>query len=723
MLWVLLSGALVMLMQLGFCMLESGLVRTKNTINVAAKNLVDFCVSVIAYWCVGYGLMFGASRLGLIGTDHFLFDVSADFWGGVFFFFQMVFCATAATIIAGAVAERMRFAGYLIISIFVTAFLYPVSGHWIWGSGGWLVDLGFIDFAGSTAVHSVGGWMALASVIIIGPRIGRFSTEQSLSSGHSFVQATFGVLILWFGWIGFNGGSTYAFDSSVPSIIFNTFLAASSGGLLVLWLARTRFGIFDLKEMLNGVIAGLVAITACAPFVSELESLIIGGVGGVICYISSRFLEKLKIDDVVGASCAHAFPGVWGTLAVALFGDLIILDTGLSRLDQLGVQLMGVAAVFLWAFGIGIIVLFLINKVFPLRIGEREERDGLNVSEHGASTEILDLLGDMRRHRERGDFSTQVPFDPYTEVGQISYEYNNVLVRVAEEMSQREDLATKLEHEKEASEKISRDLLSSIEYAKRIQSAVFPDLTSLELVSGGHFMIFEPREAVSGDFFWIHRNSSRLIAAVVDCTGHGVPGAFMSLIGHAFLNEIILEKKIEMPNDILEELHRKVRSALKQDQPGANTQDGMDVCLVRIDGSTVAFAGAKRPLYWVAASGPTEGECQVLRGDRKSIGGRQREENREFTCQVIPREDGMRMYLTSDGLVEQTNEDREPFDTSRFRDLIETIWDRDSKQQKEAILEELQSFQGAVKRKDDIAILGLHLGQKWEREIKKKRIE
>ncbi|MBC2600441.1 ammonium transporter [Puniceicoccus vermicola] len=708
-LWVLLSGALVMLMQLGFCMLESGLVRTKNTINVAAKNLVDFCVAVIAYWAIGYGLMFGAGSTGWFGENEFFFEVSTGFSEGVFFFFQLVFCATAATIIAGAVAERMRFSGYLIISILVTAVIYPISGHWIWGGDGWLANLGFIDFAGSTVVHSVGGWLALASVIVIGPRIGRFSTERSLASGHSLVQATFGVLILWFGWIGFNGGSTLAFDASVPGIIFNTFLAASAGGLMILSLSRARTRIFDLKEMLNGVVAGLVAITACAPYVSEIESIIIGVVGGVLSYYGSVLLGKLRVDDVVGASCAHGFPGVWGTLAVAIFGDLSILGTGLTRSEQFGVQALGVGAVFVWTFVLGGLLIYGINRVFPLRIGEREEREGLNVCEHGASTEILDLLGDMRRQRERGDFSSQVPFDPYTEVGQIAHEYNGVLVRVAEEMTRREEMADKLAVEKEASEKVTRDLMSSISYAKRIQSAVFPDLSSLDLDIAGHFLIFEPREAVSGDFIWIHRNSTRLTAAVVDCTGHGVPGAFMSLIGHTFLNEIILGQKREMPDEILEELHRKVRSTLKQDQPGADAQDGMDVCIVRIDSSSVAFAGAKRPLMWIPATGPKAGKCQVLRGDRKSIGGRQREEQRTFSCEVIKREKGMKLYLSSDGLVEQTNENREPYDTSRFRRLLEKIHREDPEKQREAILKSLRDFQGSVRRKDDVAVLGLFL--------------
>ena len=447
--WILLCAALVMTMQGGFCFLECGMARAKNSANVAIKNLIDFCVAAIVYWCFGFGLMFGASQWGLFGASQFLISGSATPWLLSFFIFQMVFCGTATTIISGAVAERIRFRTYLLISFLVSGAVYPIVGHWAWGGAesgirtGWLNSRGFVDFAGSTVVHSVGGWVSLAAVLILGPRLGRFGKNAKPIHGHNLPMATFGVLLLWFGWFGFNGGSTLAVNERIPLILLNTNLAAACGGLaaLLLTCVLERRPIVD--HVMNGVLAGLVAVTAGCHAMQPASAVVVGLVAGGICYGVTHLLARCQIDDVVGAFPVHGAGGVWGTLAVALLGDSAQWGTGLTRWQQLSIQVEGVAACFAWAFGGSLLVLWVINKFIPLRVTEEDERAGLNVAEHGANTELIDLLDDMHHHRQVGDFSRHVAVEPNTEVGQIAAEYNRVLERVSNEMQNRAEAEKK----------------------------------------------------------------------------------------------------------------------------------------------------------------------------------------------------------------------------------------------------------------------------------------
>ncbi len=434
--WMLVCAALVMLMQGGFCCLESGLARAKNSINVAIKNLVDFCIAAAVFWVFGFALMFGASYGGLIGTNHFLLGREAGPWLLSFFIFQMVFCGTATTIISGAVAERMRFRSYLWVSFLVSGIIYPVFGHWVWGgadqgiTAGWLGQRGFIDFAGSSVVHSVGGWVSLAAIMILGPRYGRFTDAERPIHGHDIPRAMLGVMLLWFGWFGFNGGSTLAVSDSIPLILLNTNLAAAAGGLASLFIAWQIEKKPDVGQTMNGCIAGLVAITASCHIVEPWAAVVIGVVGGALCTFASYALVKLKIDDAIGAFPVHACAGMWGTLAVGLFGDLTAFSEGTTRFGQTLIQAEGIGVCCLWSFGGGWFLLKALNCFVPLRVQQDHEMIGLNVSEHGASTEIIDLLATMHRQRETGNFNEPVPVEPHTEVGQIAAEYNLVLSRV-----------------------------------------------------------------------------------------------------------------------------------------------------------------------------------------------------------------------------------------------------------------------------------------------------
>jgi Amt family ammonium transporter len=438
-LWVLFSATLVFLMQPGFMCLESGLTRSKNSINVAIKNLADFVISVGCFWIVGYGIMFHG---GLSGTMPELEGA----WPATFFLFQAVFCGTATTIFSGAVAERMRFSSYAIVATLTAAFLYPLFGHWAWGglfepaNPGWLEARGFVDFAGSTVVHSIGGWVSLAALVIIGPRAGRFGKNGEVRELNSsnLPLSVLGALLLWIGWLGFNGGSTLTMDGSVPGIIVRTCLAASAGAASCMLLGWFGTGIAKAGFLINGSLGGLVAITANCHCVSTGESVIIGLVAGPVCLGCERLLEKIRIDDAIGAVPVHLACGIWGTLAVALFGDPAILDNGLTMTGQFMIQLLGVAMAFVVGFLIPLLLMFVINRISPLRVTPEQEELGLNVSEHGAKTELADLFRAMDEQAANGDLSLRVPEEPFTEVGHIARRYNQVMAALQAAISKTE---------------------------------------------------------------------------------------------------------------------------------------------------------------------------------------------------------------------------------------------------------------------------------------------
>ena len=397
--WILFATVLVFLMQAGFSLLEAGATRAKNSINIIMKNVMDMSLGSLAFWIVGFGLMFGTNSSGWIGTDNFLLskiDPASEtgYSDYAFFIFQTVFAATAATIISGAVAERTKFAAYLIYAVAVTAFIYPIFGSWVWG-GGWLNDVGpgFIDFAGSTVVHSVGGWAALAGAIVVGPRIGKYAADKSSVRipGHSVVLMVLVVFVLWFGWFGFNAGSTVSGnDGSIAVIFITTNLAAAAGAVGAMFISYIIWNRFDVFMTLNGVIAGLVAITAGCANMGPGMAMLTGLIGGFVVVGSAVFLENiLKVDDPVGAIAAHGFTGAWGTIAVGLFAQKEFGGTdGLffgGGADLLMAQITGVAAAFIFVFTTSFIVFKVIDLTIGMRVTEEEETIGLDVSEHSAS--------------------------------------------------------------------------------------------------------------------------------------------------------------------------------------------------------------------------------------------------------------------------------------------------------------------------------------------------
>ena len=442
--WIAVCTGLVMLMQIGFCILETGFVRAKNSINVAVKNLADLSLAALLFWAFGYAVMFGASTAGWYGTTGFLFGAQAGVDELMFFVFQLAFCGTATTIVSGAVAERMRFSGYLLTTVVIAGIIYPIAGHWAWAMDeagnpvGWLGAIGFIDFAGSTVVHSVGGWVALVAVILVGARRGRFSGRRRGIEGHNMALSAAGTLTLWVGWFGFNGGSAMGVTDAVPLILVNTALAGASGGVAALAYAWLRHGRPRVDHLVTGPIAGLVGVTANCHIIVPVEALMIGAIAALVAGACADLLERCKVDDVVGAVPSHLAAGIWGTLAVALFGDPAAFGDGVSRLDQLAIQAGGAAAVAVLSLTVGFGLLSLVNAVWPLRVTPRQERAGLNEAEHGARTPLNRLINQIERQGRSGDFSRTVPIEPGTDAGRVARQYNRVVQRFHVESTQRE---------------------------------------------------------------------------------------------------------------------------------------------------------------------------------------------------------------------------------------------------------------------------------------------
>lgn len=382
-LWMVIAAVLVFFMQAGFALLEAGLTRAKNSVNVIMKNYADLCVGSIAFCFVGFGIMFGSNLSGLFGSDHFFFQGLDEPTEITFLLFQMMFAATAATITSGAMAERTQFPGYLAGAVGIMAFIYPVFGSWAWGSyydgTGWLAQLGFIDFAGSTVVHSVGGWCALAAIMVLGPRLGRFDETGHPNEipGHNLNYIALGGFILWLGWFGFNAGSTTEISADIGLIALNTHISAASAVLSVVIISLLIGKTVLSKDIVNASIAGLVSITAGCATMSPMFAILTGMIGGAVLMMAERFILLAQLDDVVGAVAAHGFAGVWGTLAAGMF-----LSGDLFNFNQVVTQIVGILMCFLWTFPTAYLMYKLIDKTIGLRASKHDERQGLDYTEH-----------------------------------------------------------------------------------------------------------------------------------------------------------------------------------------------------------------------------------------------------------------------------------------------------------------------------------------------------
>ena len=381
--WVVIGGILVFFMQAGFALIESGSVRSKNTVNVLMKNYMDTCIGGLVFWLFGFGLMFGLNQSGWIGLSHFMPNQMDD-WHWNLLFFQMMFAATATTIASGAMAERIHFVAYVVSAIFVSGVIYPVFGSWAWGGlfggDGWLKAMGFIDFAGSTVVHSIGGWVALAGIIVLGPRLGRFwrKGQSHFLAGHNLPLVALGGFILWFAWFGFNAASTVSANVSIGRIALNTHLAACAAASTYMILALIRSKAVLIRNTINASLAGLVAITAGCATMSPIFAVMTGVGAGILISFVPQLLVKMQLDDVVDAVAVHGVCGAWGTLAAGAF-----LETNLFDANVMYVQIIGIFAAFVWGFGLALLVFKILDKVLGgLRVSQQHEQRGLDYTEH-----------------------------------------------------------------------------------------------------------------------------------------------------------------------------------------------------------------------------------------------------------------------------------------------------------------------------------------------------
>ena len=695
--WLLICAILVFLMQAGFMCLESGLSRAKSSINVALKNVTDFGISVATFWAFGFALMYGTSVSGLFGSKFFFFTTKVAGYQS-FFVFQAMFVATAATIVSGAVAERLKFFSYVIITFITSGIIYPIVGHWVWSLNfsnpdvktGWLGKLGFIDFAGSSVVHSVGGWVALAVLLIIGNRTGRFQDGKKRTfQGSNTPLAALGALILWFGWFGFNGGANGAMDLRIPLILINTFLAASAGLVL-----SSIMGIYVMKKpepmfMITGPIAGLVSITASCAYVEPTEAIIIGSIGGLVSGSGILLLEKIKVDDVVSAVPVHLFAGTWATIAVAIFGDLEAMGIERSMADQLYIQLIGIVSVGAFCFLSAFSIFFVINLLFRLRVNKVEEDMGLNISEHNASTATHELLQVLNKQQETDDFSLRAPQDPFTEAGVIASQYNNIMDKLEQSENQKNIWKNR----------VSKEIKLAIDVQKRLM----PRRTINNFPIEG---INIPAREISGDFYDFYQHNDQIYFTLCDVSGKGV-NAGMVMARAITLFKIYSKNKFK-PNEI----HYEMNNDLQQTNPkGVYVTSIVGSYNSKTDVVELSNAG-HLPALFKNGNGFHEYESSSL-----PLGVKKADNSNVYKLESFQLGSG-RLYCFTDGFSECRNEKGEEIGIDGVKQLITTFQNTSLKKELLKITKDVekkstkgqnfdQSNNQANILEDDLTIIGL----------------
>ena len=697
--WVINCAILVFIMQAGFMCMETGLSRHKNSINVALKNAADFGVAVVVFWTFGFGLMFGKSFNGLFGTDLFFFKTEkAQLM--TYFVFQAMFVATAATIISGAVAERMKFVGYLMITILATGVIYPLVGHWAWSSSylanmeitsaakelldvnnkGWLSELGFIDFAGSTIVHSVGGWMALAAILIIGPRIGKYSeSNKGKFTGSSFPLAVLGTLILWFGWFGFNGGSNGAMDDSVPLILINTFLAGAFGLLTGLAASFLLFKKPDPYYIILGPLAGLVAITAGCNSMTTLVSILVGMIGSLVAITINELLNKYEIDDVVGAVPVHLGAGVWGTLAVGFFSDLEILGTDLTRVEQIKTQFIGVIAVGIFTFFSSYILLRVINYFYPLRVSPLHEELGLNIAEHNAVSVEHDLISILEKQSQSGDLAIRGPQDPFTAGGVIGLYYNKLM--------------NKLEISEIEKEKWRSRINNEVQLAVKVQENFLP---KRNLENYPVYGINIAAREVSGDFFSFYPHNDSIYFIIADVAGKGIH-AGMVMAKASTLFEVMSKDQVD-PDEMMFHMNN-------------------DLFITKTSGMFVTCILGKYDLIsdeisWVngghqpAIIRDNKGQYQKFESEAPPMGVITQKEKSVYKINK-QKLNGNKFYVFTDGLSESLDEKGEEIGIEGSIKIIEENYVKDSNKHLSDITKEVIKVSGSDKLSDDLTVISI----------------
>ena len=686
-LWVIDCAILVFIMQAGFMCVESGLSRHKNSINVALKNAADFGVSVVVFWLFGFGLMFGKSFNGLFGTDLFFFATDIPEFQ-TYFVFQAMFVATAATIISGAVAERLKFVGYLIMTVFATGIIYPIVGHWAWSSSylgeamnkGWLAALGFVDFAGSTIVHSVGGWIALSGVLILGPRIGKYSeANKGKFTGSSFPLAVLGTLILWFGWFGFNGGSNGAMDEAVPLILINTFLAAAFGLLTSLLIYFVLFKKPDPFYVVLGPLAGLVSITAACNSVNSLLAILIGIIGTIIAIIVHELLNKKEIDDVVGAVPVHLAAGVWGTLAVGIFSNLEILGTGLSRMEQIKAQLIGISAIGFFSFVSSFVFFKVVNYFYPLRVSPIHEELGLNIAEHGAVSVEHDLIAILDKQSKSGDLKIRGPQDPFTAGGVIGLYYNKLM--------------SKLESSETEKNKWRERISKEVNLAVKVQENFLPKRNLSNFPVSG---INIPAREVSGDFYSFYPHNESIYFIIADVAGKGIH-AGMVMAKASTLFEIMSKDKVD-PDEMMFHMNNDLYQTKTA---------GMFVTCILGEYDLVS-----EEIRWVNAGHQPalirthDGKYSEYTSSSTPLGVIKHKDKSVYKLERT-KLSSSRFYIFTDGLSESLDKNGDEIGVEGSIKIIENNFNNDLKKQLKDVTSEVIKVAGEKNLSDDLTLVGL----------------
>ena len=686
-LWVIDCAILVFIMQAGFMCVESGLSRHKNSINVALKNAADFGVSVVVFWLFGFGLMFGKSFNGLFGTDLFFFATDIPEFQ-TYFVFQAMFVATAATIISGAVAERLKFVGYLIMTVFATGIIYPIVGHWAWSSSylgeamnkGWLAALGFVDFAGSTIVHSVGGWIALSGVLILGPRIGKYSeANKGKFTGSSFPLAVLGTLILWFGWFGFNGGSNGAMDEAVPLILINTFLAAAFGLLTSLLISFVLFKKPDPFYVVLGPLAGLVSITAACNSVNSLLAILIGIIGTIIAIIVHELLNKKEIDDVVGAVPVHLAAGVWGTLAVGIFSNLEILGTGLSRMEQIKAQLIGISAIGFFSFVSSFVFFKVVNYFYPLRVSPIHEELGLNIAEHGAVSVEHDLIAILDKQSKSGDLKIRGPQDPFTAGGVIGLYYNKLM--------------SKLESSETEKNKWRERISKEVNLAVKVQENFLPKRNLNNFPVSG---INIPAREVSGDFYSFYPHNESIYFIIADVAGKGIH-AGMVMAKASTLFEIMSKDKVD-PDEMMFHMNNDLYQTKTA---------GMFVTCILGEYDLVS-----EEIRWVNAGHQPalirthDGKYSEYTSSSTPLGVIKHKDKSVYKLERT-KLSSSRFFIFTDGLSESLDKNGDEIGVEGSIKIIENNFNTDLKKQLKDVTSEVIKVAGEKNLSDDLTLVGL----------------
>ena len=648
--WLLICAILVFLMQAGFMCLESGLSRSKNSINVALKNITDFGIAVVVFWAFGFALMYGTSVSGLFGNKFFFFTTKVAGYQ-TYFVFQAMFVATAATIISGAVAERLKFFSYIIITFLASGFFYPIIGHWSWAFNfenpeekfGWLGQLGYLDFAGASVVHSVGGWIALSVLLIVGNRTGRFRQDDTKKSfqGSNTPIAALGALILWFGWFGFNGGANGAMDLKIPLILINTFLSASFGLIF-----SSIMGILILKKpeplfMITGPLAGLVSITASCAYVDPTDAILIGSIGGIVSGSTIVLLEKVKIDDVVSAIPVHLACGMWGTIAVALFGNFEMMGVEKTRLEQLYIQLIGIVSIGSFCFFGSYIIFKTINSFFPLRVSKIQEELGLNISEHNASTDTHELLEILTKQAKSDDYSSRAPQDPFTDSGIIGTQYNVLM--------------DKLEQSEKQKNKWKNRVSQEIKLAMNVQKRLMP---KRDIANYPIFGLNIPAREISGDFYDFYLHDDEVYFTLSDVSGKGV-NAGMVMAKAITLFKIFAKQKFK-PNEILLEMNND----LKESNPiGTFITSIVGRYNIKTDLVEIANAGHQPALLKIGK------EFKEFPSSSMPLAVAKHKNESVYQLESF-KLDGGRVYCFTDGFSECMDENKQEIGIEGVKDLI-----------------------------------------------------